>query len=104
MRWIRSCVWSMMRSGWIGPRCRRLRSWRGALLAERVAMLFSVRVPDDVNELTGLPGLLVGGLADEDARWLLGSALPGRLDEHVRDQIVAETRGNPSRCWSCRGG
>ena len=26
---------------------------------------------------------------------LLGAAIPGRLDERVRDQIVAETRGNP---------
>jgi DNA-binding CsgD family transcriptional regulator len=65
------------------------------LLAERIAMVFAVREPDDVGELTGLPELTVGGLADDDARWLLASAMPGRLDEHVRDQIVAETRGNP---------
>ena len=65
------------------------------LLAERIAMVFAVREPSDVDELTGLPELVVGGLADDDARWLLASALPGRLDEHVRDQIVAETRGNP---------
>ena len=65
------------------------------LLAERIAVVFAVREPSDVDELTGLPELVVGGLADEDARWLLASALPGRLDEHVRDQIVAETRGNP---------
>ena len=39
--------------------------------------------------------MVVGGLADNDARRLLASAVPGRLDEHVRDQIVAETRGNP---------
>ena len=65
------------------------------LLAERIAMVFAVRDPHDVNELTGLPELVVGGLSDDDARWLLASALPGRLDEHVRDRIVAETRGNP---------
>ena len=65
------------------------------LLAERIAMVFAVREPNDVVEFTGLPELVVGGLADEDARWLLASAVPGRLDEHVRDQIVAETRGNP---------
>ena len=58
-------------------------------------MVFAVRDPSDVNELTGLPEMVVDGLADEDARWLLESAVPGRLDEHVRDQIVAETRGNP---------
>jgi DNA-binding CsgD family transcriptional regulator len=65
------------------------------LLAERIAMVFTVRDSHDVNELTGLPELVVGGLSDDDARWLLASAMPGRLDEHVRDQIVAETRGNP---------
>jgi hypothetical protein len=65
------------------------------LLAERIAMVFAVREPDDVTELTGLPELSVGGLTDDDARSLLASALPGRLDERVRDQIVAETRGNP---------
>jgi hypothetical protein len=65
------------------------------LLAERIAMAFAIREPIDAGELAGLPELAVGGLADDDARWLLASALPGRLDEHVRDRIVAETRGNP---------
>ena len=40
------------------------------LLAERIAMVFAVREPNDVNELTGLPELVLGGLADPDARWL----------------------------------
>ena len=35
------------------------------------------------------------GLDDEDARALLATVIPGRLDERVRDRIVAETRGNP---------
>ena len=66
------------------------------LLAERIGMVFAVREPhDDVDELAGLPELVVGGLADDDARALLASAMPGRLDERVRDRIVAETRGNP---------
>ena len=65
------------------------------LLAERIGMTFAVRDPNDVTELTGLPEMVIGGLADDDARWLLASAMPGRLDEHVRDQILAETRGNP---------
>ena len=65
------------------------------LLAEQIAIVFAVREPNDGNELTGLPELVVDGLADPDARWLLASAMPGRLDERVRDQIVAETRGNP---------
>jgi DNA-binding CsgD family transcriptional regulator len=65
------------------------------LLAERIAMVFAVREPTDGGELTGLPQLVVGGLADADARLLLASVMPGRLDQRVRDQIVAETRGNP---------
>lgn len=66
------------------------------LLAERIGMVFTVRDPnDDLDELSGLPELVVGGLGDDDARGLLASAMPGRLDEHVRDRIIAETRGNP---------
>jgi DNA-binding CsgD family transcriptional regulator len=65
------------------------------LLAERIAMVFAVREPEDADEFSGLPELVVRGLPDDDARWLLASALPGRLDERVRDRIVAETRGNP---------
>ena len=66
------------------------------LLAERIADgVRGSRARATSDELTGLPELVVGGLADDDARALLASALPGRLDEHVRDRIVAETRGNP---------
>jgi DNA-binding CsgD family transcriptional regulator len=43
----------------------------------------------------GLPALTVEGLTDADARALLTAAVPGHLDERVRDRIVAETRGNP---------
>src|SRR5438270_3950311 len=36
------------------------------VLAERIAMVFAVRDLHDVDELTGLPELVVGGLADQD--------------------------------------
>ncbi|MGH3405876.1 MAG: ATP-binding protein [Streptosporangiaceae bacterium] len=65
------------------------------LLAESVAIVFGMREPSGERELTGLPELLLGGLEDEHARALLATVLPGRLDERVRDRIVAETRGNP---------
>jgi DNA-binding CsgD family transcriptional regulator len=65
------------------------------LMAEPVALVFAVREPGAESELAGLPELTVNGLADRDARLLLASAVPGRLDEQVRDRIVAETRGNP---------
>jgi hypothetical protein len=42
-----------------------------------------------------LPELAVGPLPDADARALLASAVPGRMDEAVRDRIIAESQGNP---------
>ncbi|MEN3312537.1 MAG: hypothetical protein V7645_1866 [Actinomycetota bacterium] len=63
------------------------------LQADSVALVFAVREP--AEELSGLPELLVRGLDDADARALLGSVLPGPLDEQVRDRIIAETHGNP---------
>jgi DNA-binding CsgD family transcriptional regulator len=63
------------------------------LQAESVAMVFGVRQPGE--ELAGLAELVVSGLPVADARELLASALRGPLDSRVRDQIVAETRGNP---------
>jgi DNA-binding CsgD family transcriptional regulator len=65
------------------------------LLAESIAMVFAVRAPSEERELAGLPEIALDGLGDDDARALLESVLPGRLDEGVRDRIVAETRGNP---------
>jgi DNA-binding CsgD family transcriptional regulator/tetratricopeptide (TPR) repeat protein len=65
------------------------------LLAERVGLVFAVRAVSDEHEFAGLPEQVVGGLSDGDARALLDSEIAGRLDERVRDRIVAETRGNP---------
>ena len=65
------------------------------LLAESVAIVFAVRDPTDERELTGLPELVVGGLPDMEARALLATVIPGRLDERVRDRLLQETRGNP---------
>jgi len=63
------------------------------LVAESVGLVFAARLPGD--EVAGLPLLVVEGLTTGDARALLDSALTGPLDARVRDQIVAETRGNP---------
>jgi DNA-binding CsgD family transcriptional regulator len=65
------------------------------LFAERIGVVFAVREPTAGPAWRGLPELMVGGLADDVARALLDSVVPGRLDERVRDRIVAETRGNP---------
>jgi DNA-binding CsgD family transcriptional regulator len=64
------------------------------LLAEPIALVFAVR-DSGADVLVGLPELAVGGLSDSDARELLDSVVMGRLDERVRDRIVAETRGIP---------
>src|SRR3954464_3573275 len=65
------------------------------LLAESVALVLSVREPSDERELADLPELSLRGLQDDDARALLSSVIPGRLDDRVRDRLIAETRGNP---------
>ncbi len=61
--------------------------------AESVGMVFAARAPS--GDLAGLPRLALSGLPDADARALLDSALSAPLDTRVRDQIIAETRGNP---------
>ncbi len=63
------------------------------LAAEPVGLVFAARVRGD--DVAGLPELVVEGLSAGHARALLSSALAGSLDAQVRDQIVAETRGNP---------
>jgi DNA-binding CsgD family transcriptional regulator len=63
------------------------------LLAESIALVFGTRQPGP--ELRGLPELEVTGLPVADARALLDSATPSRLDQHIRNRIVAESRGNP---------
>jgi DNA-binding CsgD family transcriptional regulator len=63
------------------------------LLAEPVGIVFAAREPGE--ELAHMPELEVQGLGVGDAGKLLGSAVPIKLDERVRDRIVAETRGNP---------
>jgi DNA-binding CsgD family transcriptional regulator len=65
------------------------------LLAEPIAIVFGVRKPSDERLSAGLPELRLQGLGHEDARALLATVVPGRLDERVRDRIIAETRGNP---------
>ena len=63
------------------------------LLAESVVLVVATREP--TGEFGGLPELVVEGLRDADARALLASAIPGRLDERVADQLLVEARGNP---------
>ncbi|MFV2175562.1 LuxR C-terminal-related transcriptional regulator [Actinomadura sp. LOL_011] len=63
------------------------------MLAESVALVFGSR--ERPRELLGLPELEVTGLRYADAHALLESVTHARLDQHVRERIVAETQGNP---------
>jgi DNA-binding CsgD family transcriptional regulator len=61
--------------------------------AEGIAIVLAMRSVDDTA--ADLPQLVLRGLGDEDARELLRLSLPGAIDRRVRDQLVAEARGNP---------
>ena len=63
------------------------------LLAERIGIVFAARETGEA--LARVSELEVRGLLNDDACALLSSAVGFSLDERVRDQIVAETRGNP---------
>src|SRR5882672_2042927 len=72
------------------------------LASESVGLVFAARTASD--ELRGMPELVVEGLREADARALLDAVLTGPLDPRVRDQIVAETRGNPLALLELPGG
>src|SRR5246500_3307117 len=63
------------------------------LAADPVGLVFAAREPGAAP--AGLPAPDGGGVRGRGARALPGSALTGPLDDRVRDQIVAETEGNP---------
>jgi DNA-binding CsgD family transcriptional regulator len=63
------------------------------LVAEKIALVFATRELGET--LSGLPELPVAPLERKDARVLLESILPARLDERVVERIIVETRGNP---------
>jgi DNA-binding CsgD family transcriptional regulator len=63
------------------------------LLAEPVGLVFAAREPGE--QFHGLADLEVRGLPDQDARTLLRSVVRFRLDDRVRDRILAEAGGNP---------
>ncbi len=63
--------------------------------AESIAIVVAARDPIAAHDFDGLAELRLVGLAEDDARALLGSVVAGRLDSRVGDRLVAETRGNP---------
>ena len=78
-----------------GASAQVLRFVAGRMLAEPIAIVFTIREPTDDRTLAGLPELRLAGLSHEDAQALLETVVAGRLDVHVRERLIAETRGNP---------
>jgi DNA-binding CsgD family transcriptional regulator len=79
---------------WLDPQSAQTLAFVARRLsAESVVLFFAANEP--IDELQGLRELMVEGLRDADALELLSSVAPGRLDERVRERILAETRGNP---------
>jgi DNA-binding CsgD family transcriptional regulator len=65
------------------------------LHADSVLLVLAERTSTARSEFETLPLQPMVGLPESDARELLGSVVSGPMDVHVRNQILAETRGNP---------
>ena len=92
----RPLLWVIDDVQWLDSESKRCLAFVARrLLAEPVVMVFAVLEPGGERVLSGLPELVVKGLADHDARRLLASTLRVPVDEQVRDRFIAETRGNP---------
>ena len=64
--------------------------------ADRLAILFGLRVPTDPGPpLDGLEHLDVEGLRADDARELLQLSVNGTLNQQVAGDLIEQTRGNP---------
>src|SRR5262249_16514912 len=63
------------------------------LFAEPVGIVFAARSPGE--EFEQVAKLELRGLHDDYGRVLLGTAAGVRLDERLRERILAEARGNP---------
>ena len=79
------------------------------LQAERIVMICAVRTDAGDDSLSDVPEMAITGLPKYAARALLLESVHGPLDSAVREQIVAESRGNPlallelPRTWGLSG-
>jgi len=78
------------------------RGWWRSLLAESVVLVLAVREPFARRLFPDLPDLTLRSLDDDDARALLAATVTPRLDERIRDRLIADTDGDPLRYSSCR--
>jgi DNA-binding CsgD family transcriptional regulator/tetratricopeptide (TPR) repeat protein len=76
-----------------GPTAQALAFVGRRLGADSVSLVISTRSADEVFE--GIPELGLGGLSTAESRRVLGTVLVGRVDEAVRERILAEAHGNP---------
>lgn len=65
------------------------------VLADPVAMVFATRDSEADKALAGHQELMLRGLPDHDARVLLATMVPGRLNERIRETVLSEANGNP---------
>ena len=84
--------WSTIFSGWTRPPRRCSGSWRAGCTPSRWR---SCSASAARATRAGLPELRLEGLEPQDAAALLSTVVAGRLDERVRDRLIAETGGNP---------
>lgn len=79
---------------WLDPASARTFTFVARrLLNESVGLVIATR--SLTGDLAGLPELPVGGLRAPEAAALLDTVLTGPVDTSVRDQIIADTGGNP---------
>src|SRR6185436_14633001 len=89
-------IWVVDDAQWLDRSSAQVLSFVARRLeAESVVVLFAERDQDQPTELAGLPELALQRLTDADARELLASSTPGRLDERVRQRMLDEAGGNP---------
>ena len=89
-------IWVVDDAQWLDRSSAQVLSFVARRLqAESVVVLFAERDQDQPTELAGLPELALQRLSDADARELLASSTPGRLDERVRQRMIDEAGGNP---------
>jgi DNA-binding CsgD family transcriptional regulator len=65
------------------------------LYGESVGMIFAARPGAVRAELAGFPEVTLSGLTEPDARALLAGVVSDRLEDRVRDRVIAEAAGNP---------
>jgi DNA-binding CsgD family transcriptional regulator len=79
---------------WLDPPSRQVLAFVARRLPPQpVAVVFTASEP--IEELEGLPELVLRNLTDAEAHALLAAVVPGPLDPKVRDRFLAESQGNP---------